>query len=101
MTRTHTYILLVLLGSALYVFKGDPFQPGPLEVSTVTLDEDPDGIPKRTEGVYIPIDLVKWIYVSNQHYKYPSTVADFLWYLLHEPTDVFSYLCSLLSLCPR
>ena len=59
------------LGSALYVFKGDPFQPGPLGVSTVTLDEDPDGIPKRTESVYI--ELVEWTDVciitlqSNQH----------------------------------
>lgn len=37
--------------SAVYVYKGDPFQPGPLEVDTVTFNTDSDGIPKRTEGM--------------------------------------------------
>lgn len=33
----------------MYVYKGDPFQPGPLEVDTATFNTV-DGIPKRTEG---------------------------------------------------
>ena len=32
------------------MYKGNPFQPGPLVVSSLTLNEDPDGIPKRTVG---------------------------------------------------
>lgn len=36
--------------SAVYVYKGDPFQLGPLPVGAVTFKADSDGIPKRTEG---------------------------------------------------
>ena len=56
------------IGSAVYVYKGDPFQPGPLEVSSLTLNEDPDGIPKRTVGKCMHAEIIIIINVCSYPY---------------------------------
>ena len=38
--------------TGVYVYSGNPFQPGPLPVSNVTLNKVPDGIPEHTQGRY-------------------------------------------------
>lgn len=44
--------------TGVYVYSGNPFQPGPLPVSNVTLNKVPDGIPEHTEGRYYAASLV-------------------------------------------
>ena len=38
--------------TGVYVYSGNPFQPGPLPVSNVTLNKVPDEIPEHTQGRY-------------------------------------------------
>ena len=49
------YYLLVLHSggygvTGVYVYSGNPFQPGPMTVSNVTLNKASDGIPEHTQG---------------------------------------------------
>ena len=38
------------IASAVYVFQGDPYQPGPLSTSSFTLEKGEGGIPEHTLG---------------------------------------------------
>lgn len=46
------YLSAVAIVSAVYVFQGNPYQPGPLGTSSFILEKGEGGIPKRTIGTY-------------------------------------------------
>jgi len=49
--RTASSVSGGAVGASVYSYSGNPFQPGPLPVSNVTLNKD-DGIPYHTEGKF-------------------------------------------------
>lgn len=87
--------------TGVYVYSGNPFQPGPLPVSNVTLNKAPDGIPEHTQGRYYAASdlggMLLTAVVSTLGLKY-----EFLEYLLsmrwlHKMTTIWmlQYVCSI------